>query len=422
VKIRKFGYICLAAVAAAGLVAGCSSSGGAKASAGSSSTGGGAGTSSSGAGSKGTIAVGVVGAFSGALGAGEGGIPQVLSAWATQLNAAGGINGYKVKVISKDVGSVTGADVTAVKELITQDHVIAISDYDTNDSTWLPYAQSQGVPVLSPQISFGALKSSNDFPLTGSSAVLGYSVASAARTLGTKMGAAYCAEVAACNQVAQEYASIGGPLGLTLPVKVKISSSAPDYTAACQLFKSANVNSYIILGSSATQGRVVDQCYQQGLRARVVAAGASALPSWKTDKAFNNALVVDYLSPFFLDNTPAHKAYRDMLNQYLPKVVNTISDNSYAEGDWVVGQMIQAASKNITGPITAATLKAALYTLKNYTAGGLMQPVTYLPNKVNTFNCYFTWAVQNGQFVAPNGDKYVCGPQSVLGPIVKSLS
>jgi hypothetical protein len=52
--------------------------------------------------------VGAIGSYSGAFAANQGGIPSVLAAWASSVNAAGGINGHKVKVIARAI-AVDGA-------------------------------------------------------------------------------------------------------------------------------------------------------------------------------------------------------------------------------------------------------------------------------------------------------------------------
>src|SRR5271169_5048695 len=122
-KVRGTQITVLVAMCAVALTAAaCSSSGTAGPASGSSS--------SSGA----TVVIGNIGAFSGALGSNEGGIPDA-------------------------------ADVSAARQLISQDHVAAIFDFDTEDSTWLPYAQSNGVPDIS-FTSAGSQSSPDAFPIS----------------------------------------------------------------------------------------------------------------------------------------------------------------------------------------------------------------------------------------------------------------
>jgi branched-chain amino acid transport system substrate-binding protein len=396
--------VLVAMCAVALTAAGCSSSGAAGPAGGSSS--------SSGA----DVVIGNIGAFSGALGSNEAGIPDAADAWASSVNAGGGLNGHKVQVITKDIGNETGADVSAARELISQDHVAAIFDFDTEDSTWLPYAQTNGVPVIS-FTSAGSQSSSDAFPISIAQSAFAYALPSLAKTAGPKFGIVYCAEVPSCGGLASLFQSFAKPLGLQIPVNVKVSSSAPDYTAVCQQLKSSGVDSYVIIAGSAVLARIADQCHQEGLTAKLVQNGAQSLPAWTTDPAFNGLLVVDNFAPFFADDTSAHKAYRDALAKYQPGMVNSATDNSYSEAAWLDGQLISAAAKSITGDITAASLKTALYGLQGETLGGMVQPVTYQQGKATILGCYFSWTVQHGQRVASNADKYSCAPQTVLDSI-----
>jgi branched-chain amino acid transport system substrate-binding protein len=381
------------------------------------SSSGAAGTASSSPGSSGAgVLIGNIGAFSGALSSAEGGIPDAADAWASSVNASGGLDGHQVRVITEDIGNETGADVSAARELISQDHVAAIFDFDTEDSTWLPYARSNGVPVIS-FTSAGGQTSPDAFPISISQGALAYALPSLAKTVGSKFGIVYCAEVPSCGGLASLFESFAKPLGLQIPVNVKVSSSAPDYTAVCQQLISSGVESYVIVAGSAVLARIADQCHSQGLKAKLVQDGGQSLPAWTTDPAFNGLLVVDSFAPFFADNTPAHKAYRDALAKYQPSIVNSTTDNSYSEAAWLDGELISAAAKSITGDITASLLKTALYGLKDETLGGMVQPVTFEQSKPTILGCYFSWTVENGQRVARNGDKYSCAPQSVLDDI-----
>ncbi|WP_040690257.1 ABC transporter substrate-binding protein [Nocardia vinacea] len=60
----------------------------------------------------------------------SGHIPRVVDAWADSVNSTGGLNGRKVRIIAKDVGTTTGAGLTAAQELINKEHVAAILDFD----------------------------------------------------------------------------------------------------------------------------------------------------------------------------------------------------------------------------------------------------------------------------------------------------
>lgn len=360
------------------------------------------------------VVFGTVGTYSGALGSNSAGIPPVTKAWVATVNAAGGLNGHKVRLIVKDTGGATGANITAVKELVEQDHVAAIFDFDTVDTAWLAYAEQKKVPVIAYTSSPQAQTYPNVFGVSESSVALTYQLPALAKTVGTKYGVLYCSETPGCGQAATILGSFAKSMGMTVPVSVKVSASSPDFTAVCQNLKNAGVQSYTVFGPTATLKKVADQCYQQGLRATLVQNGTQADPSWKTDPALNGMILSDTSAPFFSTATPAHVAYRDALKKYASNVPNSNLDNSYSEGAWLQGKLVEAAAKNVNGDITAASLTQGLYALKKETLGGLIEPVTYTPGKPTILTCYYRWTVENGQYTAPNGDKFECVPKAVV--------
>src|ERR1700722_1914284 len=95
-RITVLAGMCAVALTAAA----CSSSGTAGPASGSSSSSGAA------------VLIGNIGAFSGALGSNEGGIPDAADVWAWSVNASGGRNGHHVRGFTKDIGNETGADGT----------------------------------------------------------------------------------------------------------------------------------------------------------------------------------------------------------------------------------------------------------------------------------------------------------------------
>ncbi|HEY0789572.1 MAG TPA: ABC transporter substrate-binding protein [Chthoniobacterales bacterium] len=69
-----------------------------------------------------------------------------------QVNAAGGVNGQNLELISEDNQSRPGQSATAVHKLITQDHVQAILGDATSSATLesAPIAQQAKVPMVTP--------------------------------------------------------------------------------------------------------------------------------------------------------------------------------------------------------------------------------------------------------------------------------
>ena len=69
-------------------------------------------------------------------------------AWASSVNAEGGIDGHKVDVIVKDDAYNPTTSLAEAQTLVEQDHVVAIMDNSDEDQSWAPYVKQQEVPVL----------------------------------------------------------------------------------------------------------------------------------------------------------------------------------------------------------------------------------------------------------------------------------
>lgn len=376
-----------------------------------------AGPSSNGGGSPGEILIGNIGAYSGPVASTSGFIPQLFDAWAESVNAAGGLNGHKVRVITKDVGMTTGAGVTAAQELINKDHVAAILDFDPSDTTWVRLAAEKSVPVIAAFSSLGSLLTPEVFPVISSPIALSYGIAAEARKLGPKLGIAYAAEAAAGGQVVTMMQSFGEGLGLNLVSTVKLSSSAADYTVFCQQLRDSGADSYFLAFASATAQKITDQCFQQGVHLPQLLSGPAAVPAWKTDPAYDGDPVIDGVVPFFDTSIPGQKAYRDAMSKYASGILEASESSSTGTFAWAAAQLISAAAAKVTTEITGKSLHEALYTLNGETLGQLVPPLTYTKGQISTVNCYFTWKVSAGNYTAPNGTAPTCAPVSAIDPI-----
>ena len=74
---------------------------------------------------------------------------RALEAWADWTNANGGINGHPVKLIAMDTGFNPSTALSEVKEMVEQDHIIALVGEQTSfDATFAGYLQQKGIPAV----------------------------------------------------------------------------------------------------------------------------------------------------------------------------------------------------------------------------------------------------------------------------------
>jgi len=407
----RLAAVAAAAIAMSAATAGCSSSGGNSA------------VSASGAPAGRTVTVGFIGTVSGATASSFGGLPDVLDAWASSVNAAGGLGGEPVRIVVKDTGTGTEPGLADAKELIAQDHAVAIIDFDSapDDATWLPYANKENVPVIVSGPYTSALTDPGVFPVISSIPATVYSLAALAKTYGPKFGFLYASEIASGAGAAALFKVIDPSLGISLSRTIGASSSVPDYTSVCAQM-AGNVSSYYASFASAADERITDTCYRQGLRIPQLLTAGTAAPFRGTDAAFRGDPVVDYTVPYFATNTPAERAYRNALKKYAPSIIGTSLDNSSGMWVWAGGQLLAAASRGTSGPLTSQSVRNGLYSLKNETLGGLVQPLTFTRGQPARLYCNFVWKIgPDGRFLVEEDGKPSCAPPGVLNPLISAI-
>jgi branched-chain amino acid transport system substrate-binding protein len=367
------------------------------------------------------VVIGVVGSFTGAAASASGVFQPAINAWAKSVNGAGGIRGAQVKLIVKDVGSTPGpAGLTAVKEMIGQDHAVAVISADVTQETWLPYASQQGVPVI--VAALGTTYGPDIFQTTASEVAAGYEIAQQAKTAGPSMGFGYCAETPDCGGLAPLLKSFAKDIGgLRVGVTASLSAASPDFTAFCLQLKNSGVKSYYIADANAVIERIIKDCAAQGVSAVPILSAANGSASWLTDSAYQGALVNDFNAPFFDTAIPAMKAYRDAMAKYAPSISQVVSSSTVPLFAWVGGQAVLTAVNRVNGPITSASLKNALYTFKNETLAGLSVPLTFDKSNPAISTCLYEWKVSNGHRGILNGGKARCAPESAIAPYLHKL-
>src|SRR5258708_30300613 len=136
---RRISGCAVLLLAASAALTACGSSGGSS----SSSSGSHAGTS----GPK-TITIGFVTDLTGVASSGFLTSKLAIDAYLNRINAAGGVNGHKIKYVLADTTSTPTGALTAVQKLVQQDNVFAIVEDSSDFFGAEPYALQQGIPVV----------------------------------------------------------------------------------------------------------------------------------------------------------------------------------------------------------------------------------------------------------------------------------
>jgi branched-chain amino acid transport system substrate-binding protein len=349
---------------------------------------------------------------------------KVIKAWAATVNAAGGLNGHPVQVTVLNANQDPGKALQDAKVLVEQNHVVAIVDYTLADAAIAKYVAQKGVPVIGGVSQDAVFLTDPDFYPTSAQLVM--------QTIGTfalakehglkHVGVLYCAESPICAELVPLAQGAGKLNGIKVTA-LKVSSTAPNYTAPCLALKSAGVDGMFAAVQSAAVLRITDNCAQQGYKPTPINESTTTNNAWLKDPNLDGAILSGAGANPFDASTPAVAAFRDAMDKYYPGFTSSPQFDTDYLGNWTGGKLIEAAAKaaNLSPSSTPADVKKGLYALHDETLGGLTGPLNYTPGKPAFVPCYFGLTVKNGQFQSLNGNKAICLTPAQTEALVKAL-
>ena len=132
--------------------------------------------------------------------------------------------------------------------------------------------------------------------------------------------------------------------GLSVVATEEVSASAPNYTAQCLAAKQAGATVLFEADAQIVDEKVIQDCYAQGYKPKVVIDGEILLPSLTTTPAINQATYFTVPNlPYFAKNAQI-TAMNNALKKYEPKVLKDVNYGELPMETWVAGKMFQAAA------------------------------------------------------------------------------
>ena len=362
--------------------------------------------------------IGNIGTYSGPYASSGQGAHDAMIAWEKYTNAHGGINGHPIQLIQYDDQLNAGLALTDVKTMVQQDHVMAIVGVSSvgAEDAWAPYVASTTTAVIGDDLAGDEMGKYKNFFPEGTARTTGYYYAlpKMADQLGdTKYGAIYCAEAAACSQIATSQKSQASAAGVSFVFSTSASATATSYTAQCLAAKSSGAKAIALLLAGSVAAEVAAQCAQQGYTPQYLQAANGFTEQETTNSSLNGVAgpLPDF--PWFSSATPAMQEFQDAMHTYEPQDFSS-SSYGYSEAAamaWASAEIFEAAAKNLpAGQDSSADLEQQLYKLPaGDTFGGLTPPITYSSSGIEPDNkCFFEIELKNGTYTALNGAKAVC--------------
>jgi branched-chain amino acid transport system substrate-binding protein len=367
------------------------------------------------------IKIGLVCSCTGPLSGSVVDVPPAYKAWVSSVNASGGINGHKIDLITKDDASNPTTSVAIVHTFVTADHVVAIVDATTNDATWATYVQQQNVPVVGMDTSSEPYFTNSDFYPEGQTEDSLFSgiiqAVKQAGGPGTKFALFYCAEAVQCQEGVAPLQAAAKGIGESVVASLEVSASAPSYTAQCLAAKQAGATVIFTADSQQVDEKIIQDCYAQGYKPKVVIDGEVLLPSFTTTPGIDQATYFTVPNfPYFV-TTPAIKVMNKAFDKYAPGLRKDVNYGEFSMEAWVAGEMFGAAAiaghlgANGKAPTAAAEI-TGLDSLNGTTLGGLVPPLHFVAGKPHPIDCWYWAVLKNGKYSTPLGLKPACAKAS----------
>jgi len=201
-----------------------------------------------------------------------------------ELNAAGGVLGRPVELVVEDDRSLPGEAATAVKKLISRDHVVALVGECSSARTLeaAPVAQTAGVPLISPASTSPKVTQAGDaiFRVCFIDPFQGDVIAAFARhRLGLKRAALLVDATAPYSVGLAEYfektfVALGGEIVATQ----KYAGADTDFRAQLTAIRAAHPDALFLPGYYVSAGLVARQAKQLGLQATLLGGDGFEAP------------------------------------------------------------------------------------------------------------------------------------------------
>jgi branched-chain amino acid transport system substrate-binding protein len=337
-----------------------------------------------------------------------------LEAWASWVNAHGGLSGHPVKLLEVDDLTSATTAVAEVGKFVAADHVVAIFDNSEVDINWAKIAANAGVPIFGgadSDLSYDSLDTFTSGP-TLNYGITGQEIGIKHLTSLRKEAILYCVESPACSSETAVAGKVAPKYGIKVVYTSGISFSAPSYAAQCLAAKEAGADVIEVGDATTIAEKVASDCATQGWEPPEVAAATAA--TMLTIPQFKGMIASQQDIPYFVHNA-ATKDYYAALDKYAPTLQSSANFGEQSILAWAEGALLQSAVKTATPSsgtaMTGAEIKKGLYNLPaGDTLGGIApQALHFTKGKFANFSCWDYISVTDGKFNWANGQKPLCG-------------
>ena len=361
------------------------------------------------------IKIGEVGVLSGPIGTNMKPISDSVRIWVRWINDRGGINGHPVTLLTGDSAGDPARHRALVQQFVEKGVIAFVGQpgevFSGQGSQ--QYLTQQRVPVIGSE---GAASWFYESPVYFPQIVHGRALVQSLAVGTAKEGAARgksklaiwtCVEAQVCKEVDEIFPNLVAKYGTKVVNSSKISIGQPDFTAECLNTRNAGAEMIFLAADGATISRGAASCARQGYKPIWVMGGGSILAKQHAeDPNVSGGILVDTQAPWFLDNTPARKEWREVVDKIAPGLSTTSSSMI----GWVAAKLFEYGLRKAPEPYTREGLLASLWSIRSSDPfSELTGPYIFNPEKPATpTTCYWLATPKDGKWSSADGGQRHC--------------
>jgi ABC-type branched-subunit amino acid transport system substrate-binding protein len=327
------------------------------------------------------------------------------------VNASGGVNGYKLRLIDCDSKYDPSAAHQCAQKLISEG-VLAIVGWLSlsGEQTETPYLTQQGVPIIGGLGVPAEYASPLSFPTTPSLVTEGSALGTRACQLKLSKPGVVFLNANFIAPVEQSFLDAMKKCGIS-PVDVEtVDATKADYTDVVLKFQADGAQSVAAFLDPFSYARLFQAMERQNFHPHVLGGGLDkASANAQYDSGCGSSCAVfgaDSATPVleYLDHTstPAIEQYLGAVHTYYPSQYPAL--DVYSSYQWLAAEVFTQAIKDIgSAPVTRQSLVTALDGLKNFNDGGLTEPITYGSGNHDPLHCLQWLHNTNGKWATTSG-------------------
>lgn len=360
------------------------------------------------------LVIGSVGTWSGLVGQNVIGGLHALQAWVASTNAAGGLNGHPLRLVTADDGTDPARHRALVQELVERRGVVAFV-YNAavfSGHASISYLEERKIPVVGGSGTEPWYTTSPVFftqVIAGEVAIEATvaSYARSAKAMGlTKMGLITCSDgVQVCQDTARVAPGYIKRYGLDLAYQGQASLAQPDFTANCLAARNAGAEILYLALDANSYSRFGKGCASVGYKPRYGIAQPVMLADLAKDPNLQGSPGVSYTAPFFFGANPGIARFQKAMAQHAAKAPLTGS----ASLGWSAAELLGASARRLSPTPTSADILEGVWSLNGEDLSGLTAPLRFKRDAPTVPPvCYWQVIVTSNSYQTPDQGQRHC--------------